>query len=187
LHKVSVVGPFTREWSEAVVTARGIEGTRVLQGLLSLTKKHPCEALEKACEIALSHGCWRLRAVRQLVGRKAARQEPLPFLEEHPIIRPLSDYGAIVAQAIHRQADRPSGGEGLERHGRTKVWAQIAPPPSGENPGARFDLDRGPADTLPPWPGYPSPGCTSAEPDSVSPDDSTLVRPSSYHQEQSDE
>ena len=38
-------------------TPRGIEGTRVLQGLLALTKKHSCEALEKACEIALSHGC----------------------------------------------------------------------------------------------------------------------------------
>src|SRR5437868_6034127 len=57
LHKVSVVGPFTREWSEAMLHARGIEGTRVLQGLLALTKQHPCEALEKACEIALSHGC----------------------------------------------------------------------------------------------------------------------------------
>src|SRR5262249_55011902 len=45
LHKVSVVGPFTRQWSEAVVNARGIEGTRVLQGLLSLTKKYPCAAL----------------------------------------------------------------------------------------------------------------------------------------------
>jgi len=57
--------------SEELVPASlyGIEGTRVLQGLLSLTKKHPCEALEKACEIALAHGCWRLRAVRQLLGR----------------------------------------------------------------------------------------------------------------------
>ena len=187
LHKVSVVGPFTRQWSEAVVNARGIEGTRVLQGLLSLTKKHPCEALEKACEIALSHGCWRLRAVRQLLGRKTAKQEPLPFLEEHPIIRPLADYGAIVAQAIHRQADRPSVGEGLGRHCRTKVCAGTASPLPTENPGAKCNLDRGSADTLPPRPGYPSPGCTSAEPDSVSPDNSTLVPPSSFHQEQSDE
>jgi transposase len=194
LHKVSVVGPFTRQWSEAVVNARGIEGTRVLQGLLSLTKKHPCEALEKACEIALSHGCWRLRAVRQLLGRKAAKQEPLPFLEEHPIIRPMSDYGAVVARAIHRQGGRSSLSEGLERHDWTKVCAGPTPPVSTENPGARRDLDRGSAagtpaarQTLPPRPGYPSPGCTSAEPGSVSPDNSTVVPPSSLHQEQSDE
>jgi len=186
LRKVSVVGPFTREWSEAVVNARGIEGTRVLQGLLSLTKKHSCEILEKACEIALSHGCWRLRAVRRLLGRKAAKQEPLPFLAEHPIIRPMSDYGAIVAQAIHRQADRPSVGEGLERHSRTKVCA-AAVPPATENPDAKCNFDRGSADTLPSRPGYPSPGCTSAEPGSVSPDNSNVVPPSSFRQEQSDE
>jgi transposase len=186
LHKVSVVGPFTREWSEAVVTARGIEGTRVLQGLLSLTKKHPCEALEKACEIALSHGCWRLRAVRQLLGRKAAKQEPLPFLEEHPIIRPLSDYGAVVAQAIHRQADRPSVGEGLGRHGWTKTKAAVA-----HEKGLSLSLPTcpGSADLSPPRPGYPSPGCTSAEPGSFSPDSFTVVPDvsSSTSQEQFDE
>ena len=183
LHKVSVVGPFTRQWSEAVVNARGIEGTRVLQGLLSLTKKHPCAALERACEIALSHGCWRLRAVRQLFGRKAAKQEPLPFLEEHPIIRPMSDYGAVVARAIHRQADRPSMSEGFGRHARTKVCNAPAPSASTESPGPRHDLDRGFADTLPPGSDYPLPGCTSAEPGSVSPDDSTVIPSSSFHQE----
>jgi transposase len=184
LHKVSVVGPFTRQWSEAVINARGIEGTRVLQGLLSLTKKHACEALEKACEVALSHGCWRLRAVRQLLGRKAARQEPLPFLEEHPIIRPLSDYGAVVARAIQRQGDRPSMGEGLERHHWTKTSAigeyeKSLDTPSPAHPGF--------AELSPPRPGYPLPGCTSAEPDFVSPDNSTVVPPSSFHQEQFDE
>jgi transposase len=121
LHKVSIIGSFTRQWSEAVIHARGIEGTRVLQGLLSLTKKHPCEALEKACEIALAHGCWRLRALRQLLGRKVTKQEPLPFLEEHPIIRPMSDYGAVVARAIRRQEDRSSLSEGFFRHGWTET------------------------------------------------------------------
>ena len=184
LHKVSVVGPFTRQWSEAVVTARGIEGTRVLQGLLSLTKKHPYRALERACEIALSHGCWRLRAVRRLLGREAAKQEPLPFLQEHPIIRPLADYSAIVSQAIRRQADRPSVGEGFGRQGWTKVCAAPMPPPAKENPGARLSLDRG---SLPPRSGYPSPGCTSAEPGSVSPDHSSVVSISSFHQESTNE
>ena len=176
LHKVSVVGPFTQQWSEAVVNARGIEGTRVLQGLLSLTKRHSCEALEKACEIALSHGCWRLRALRQLLGRKAAKQEPLPFLAEHPIIRPLADYGAVVARAIHRQADRPSVGEGLGRHG----WTEAGLPNAYEK-SLVANSAPGPTELLPPRSGYPSPGCTSAEPGSVSPDNSTVVPPSSFH------
>ena len=180
LHKVSIIGSFTRQWSEAVIHARGIEGTRVPQGLLSLTKKHPCEALEKACEIALAHGCWRLRALRQLLGRKATKQEPLPFLEEHPIIRPMADYGAVVAQAIRRQEDRS---EGFLRHGWTETNRSSA---QKESPSS-LAVNLGFADLSPPRSGYPLSGCTSAEPDSVSPDISTVVPPSPFRQEHSDE
>jgi transposase len=182
LQQVSVVGPFTRQWSEAVVSARGIEGTRVLQGLLALTKRHACEALEKACETALSHGCWRLRTVRRLLGRPTAKQAPLPFLAEHPLIRPMSDYSAIVAQAIHRQDSRPSLGEGFIRHDRAEAGSG-----SAQTKSLAALAPQGSADMLPLWPGYPSSGCTSAEPDSVSPDSSTLVPPSALDQEPSHE
>jgi hypothetical protein len=190
LNQVSAVGPCTQQWSEAMVNARGIEGTRVLQGLLSLAKKHSRETLEKACEIAFSHGCYRLRAVRQLVGRKAEKQEPLPFLEKHPIIRPLTDYGAIVVQALQRQTmlrtvpDRPSVGEGFSRHDRTKTSATLGYEKSLSAPSP---TRTGPADLSPPRSGYPSPGCASAEPGSVSPDSSTVVPPSAFHKEQFDE
>ncbi len=116
LNKLSAIGPRTHEWASAMLTARGIEGTRVLQGLLGLAKKHSPDTLEKACETALSHGAFRLRTIRKLLGREAAKQEPLPFLEEHPIIRPLDDYAAVVARAIHRQEDRSSLSEGFARH-----------------------------------------------------------------------
>lgn len=56
LTKVSRIGPHAHAWAQAMVTARGIEGTRVLMGLLSLTKQHASQALEQACEIALSYG-----------------------------------------------------------------------------------------------------------------------------------
>lgn len=177
LSKVSLVGSQTQQWAEAMVNARGVEGTRVLQGLLALTKKHSCQTLEKACEIAFSYSCWRLRTIRQLVGREAARQEPLPFLEEHPLIRPLDDYAAIVAQAFHRQADRPSVGEGLERHG----GAMMPWPAQQKSPGEI--LAQGSLAASPPRSDYPSPGCTSAEPGSVSPDSVHGNSPSLFHQE----
>jgi hypothetical protein len=180
LDKVSAIGSQTQQWAEAMLTARGIEGTRVLQGLLSLAKKHSSQTLEKACEIALSHGCYRLRTIRQLLQRQGDRQEPLPFLDEHPLIRPLDDYAAIVTRAIHRQAaDRPSVGEGLQRHDRTKTKSLT----THSRPGSAQIS----ADLSPPGSGYPSPSCTSTEPGSVSPDDSTVVPPSSLDQEQSDE
>ena len=180
LGKVSGIGRQTQQWAEAMLTARGIEGTRVLQGLLSLTKKHSSDTLEKACETAHSHGCFRLRTIRQLVQRETAKQQPLSFLDEHPLIRPLDNYGAIVARAIQRRPDRPSVGEGFERHDRTKAKGLTAPSPPGP-------AHRNAADLLPPGSGYPLPGCTSAEPGSVSPDDSTVVPPSPLDQEQSDE
>ena len=186
LGKVSFIGEQSHQWAQAMLTARGIEGTRVLQGLLALSKKHSSQTLEKACQAALAHGCYRLRTVRHLLQRQGDLQKPLPFLDEHPLIRPLDDYGAIIARAIHRPTtlravpDRPSVGEGLERHDRTKTKSLTTTPQPGPSAPKQADLS-------PPGSGYPLPGCTSAEPGSVSPDSSTVVRPSSLSQEQSDE
>ena len=180
LGKVSAVGSLTQQWAEAMLTARGIRGTRVLQGLLALAKKHSSDTLEKACEIALSHGCFQLQTIRHLLQRQTAKQEPLPFLDEHPLIRPLDDYAQIVTRAIHRQADRPSVGEGFDRHD----WTKAKGPTATSLPGPAH---RNTADLLPPRSGYPLPGCSSAEPGSVSPDNSTVVPPSSFDQEHFDE
>jgi transposase len=181
LNKVRHLGPHCHDWAQAMLTARGIEGTRVLQGLLALTKKHTCEALETACETALSHGCFRLRTVRQLLQRKAEKQQPLAFLAEHPIIRPLSDYAAIVTRAIHRQGSRSSVSEGLERHDSGVRGPECESPDSANCQGLLSTSSTRPRSS------YPSPGCTSAEPDSVSPDTSTIVTTSLFQQEHSDE
>jgi transposase len=181
LGKISFVGEQTHQWAQAMLTARGIAGTRILQGLLALARKHSSEPLEKACEIALSHGCYQLKTIRQLLKRQTAKQEPLPFLDEHPLIRPLDDYASIVTRAIHRQAaDRSSVSEGFERHDRTKTKSLTALSQPGSS-------SQKPADLFPPGSGYPSSGCTSAEPDSVSPGSSTVVPPSSLSKEQSHE
>jgi transposase len=92
LRQIAMIGPQTRQWAEAMTQARGVEGVRVLVGLKSLAGKHPSEALEEACRVALSHGAYRLRTVRQLLKRKGQAQQQFEFLQEHPIIRPLSDY-----------------------------------------------------------------------------------------------
>jgi transposase len=94
------LGPHSAAWGEAMVQARGIEGTRVLLGLLSLASRHPTSAIEQACEIALSYAAFYLRAIRALIKRQAPRQEVLPFLSVHPVIRPLSEYGQFVHDAF---------------------------------------------------------------------------------------
>jgi hypothetical protein len=66
---------------------------RVLIGLRALTSKHSAEEINAACETALAHGAYRLRTIRTLLKRNvSSRQRQFAFLEEHPVIRPLSDY-----------------------------------------------------------------------------------------------
>jgi transposase len=87
-------------WGEAMVQARGIEGTRVLLGLLNLASRHSVGAVERACEIALTYGAFHLRSIRALVKRQGPKQEVLPFLSDHPVIRPLKEYGQFVHDAF---------------------------------------------------------------------------------------
>src|SRR5262249_6995243 len=84
LSQTQRIGPRAARWSEAVVQARGVEGVRVLQGLLALAGKHRGDCLEKACEIALSYGSYRLKTVRTLLDRDAPGQESFAFIDEHP-------------------------------------------------------------------------------------------------------
>jgi len=168
--KVGGIGPQTHQWAEAMLHARGIEGTRILQGVLSLTRRHPGEALEKACHTALSHGVFHLRTLRQLIGRQVDQQTALPFLNEHPIIRPLDDYAAVVAAALARKA---AADVRLSRHG-SGVRGDENSPDNSRYQGCGASSTR-------PRPGYPLAGCSPAEPASVSPDASSVIGSSVSH------
>ena len=104
LSRARLLGDETARWAENMLQNRGIEGLRVLQGLLALAKRHDAQAIERACQVAFSHGAWRLKTIRQLLKRDAPEQETFDFLQEHPIIRSLSDYGKLVATSFGRPA-----------------------------------------------------------------------------------
>jgi len=93
LRQIATIGPHTKAWSQATIAIRGVEGVRVLVGLKALAGKHETAALETACETALTYGAHRLRSIRQLLKKAATKeQQQFGFIEDHPIIRPLSDY-----------------------------------------------------------------------------------------------
>ncbi len=100
LNKASLIGPHAQAWAESMLQVRGIPGIRVLLGLRSLAARHGDEAIDKACEIAQTHGAYRLRTIRELIKRKGSKQEQFEFMDEHPIIRRLSDYGDLVRKAF---------------------------------------------------------------------------------------
>ena len=92
------------EWARAMTQARGVAGVRVLVGLKALTGKYSSEALEAACHSALSHGALRLRTIRQLLKRGSLEeQQQLEVIEQHPVIRPLSDYSLESLQAFRKE------------------------------------------------------------------------------------
>jgi hypothetical protein len=89
-----------------MTAARGVEGVRVLVGLKALAGRHDSAVLEEACATALSHGAYRLRTIRELLKRQGRPQQAFEFLQEHPIIRPLSDYSlASLQQFRHERND----------------------------------------------------------------------------------
>ncbi len=106
LKKVRFVGPNTRNWSHGLVAARGVEAVRVLHGLLNLSRKYPSAVLEQACETAHSYGEYRLATVRKLIKHSAAKQGEFEFLDQHPIIRNLSDYADVVRVDFRKEAAR---------------------------------------------------------------------------------
>jgi hypothetical protein len=105
LAKAGLIGTGAERWARAMLQTRGIEGIRVLQGLVSLCGQHESKEIDEACEIALTHEAFRLRNVRELIQRRDGRkQEAMEYLAEHEIIRDLADYGSLVASSWRGQS-----------------------------------------------------------------------------------
>ena len=99
LRKTRRIGLETGHWAEAMHKERGIQGTRVLVGLLSLAKRHPVEKIEEACRAARAHGAFRLRVIRDLIKRQPPEQRSIQFLSSHTIIRDISVYATRVSES----------------------------------------------------------------------------------------
>jgi transposase len=103
----SRLGPQSGRWGQAMIEARGVEGTRVLLGLLSLVDRHPVAAIERACEIAAGYGAYQLRTIRALIERQPPKQELMEFLSDHEMIRPMNEYGRFVHDAFQFRNSHP--------------------------------------------------------------------------------
>lgn len=98
LARADRIGDGAGRWARQMIAVRGIPGVRVLQGLLSLAATYPANVINQAGDRALEAACFRLRPVRQWCQRYARGRQELTFQEEHPIIRPLSEYQGLLSQ-----------------------------------------------------------------------------------------
>jgi transposase len=95
LGKTINIGNEASLWAKAMLANRGIEGVRVLQGFIHLAKNYPARAINIASKTALAAGMFRLRPLRELIKRHSEHKE-LEFTDNHPIIRPLSEYQDLI-------------------------------------------------------------------------------------------
>jgi hypothetical protein len=93
--KAERIGPEAGRWAQAMLKERGIQGIRVLQGFVGLSRKHSAATINSASRVALDTRLFRLRPLRELCKRLAEKETP-EFMDDHPIIRPLSDYQEIL-------------------------------------------------------------------------------------------
>ena len=100
LERTAQIGEKTAAYAQALLKERGIAGMRSFQGLLSLAHKHPWKDLEHACDLARRHGQFRLKTLRNLLTHGAPLTEQLEFVDNHPIIRDLHEYGDLVRDAF---------------------------------------------------------------------------------------
>jgi transposase len=154
LKRISLIGPETLRWAKAMLDARGIEGVRVLMGLLSMTGKYRSNEMEKACALAITHGAYRLRALRQLL-EKPTRQ--VEFLDAHPLIRPMDFYAQRVRVSFRKEDNnKSSNGEfialqaasGLKKEEDPdvgQVLSAVQPPDSALGSLSSGALSSGPA------------------------------------------
>jgi hypothetical protein len=91
LERCQDLGASTGAWALAMCQHRGIEGIRVLQGLLALARKTPAEQIERAAAKALQRAGWRLGDVKQALA-EPANVVQVDFLETHPLIRDMQAY-----------------------------------------------------------------------------------------------
>lgn len=104
LDRTELIGPHSFAWAQGCLATRGVQGMRVLRGLLALTKQQSSSQIERACQTAHANQCYRLKSIRKLIEQDQPRQQEFEFIKEHPLIRNLDEYQGIVNVNFKKEA-----------------------------------------------------------------------------------
>jgi transposase len=98
IERASLFGEACERWSRLVFEQRGPQALRAIMALCQLSTKHHAGAIDRVCARACAEGLWRFKDLRRLLENPpSAMQSPLPFAEEHPLIRNLQSYAQFIA------------------------------------------------------------------------------------------
>jgi len=96
IQRTTLIGRYSHRWAKQLFEIRGVTGQRAILGLLGLSRKYSHKQIDNACRKALNHGAWRLQTIRKILEQDIPDQQMMSFIEEHPIIRDMSDYQEFV-------------------------------------------------------------------------------------------
>lgn len=85
------LGKEVSAWADRVFEERGVLAFRVLQGVISLSRKYSAEQINSACGKALLFQSFRYHSIRQLCERMSVKTGDT-LKQEDEIIRPLREY-----------------------------------------------------------------------------------------------
>ena len=85
------LGPVVRLWADAAIATRGVRAIRLIQGVLSLTRRHPRERVVAAIGEAHAQQHFRYQTIRRLAEQTPAPSSP-SLVTEDPAIRPMTQY-----------------------------------------------------------------------------------------------
>ena len=141
LDRARLIGKHSGTWAEAMMKNRGPQGIRVLQGFLQLAAQHAPIHVEAAAELALTHGGWHLGEIKNLL-RSPSAQNQFQFAQEHPLIRDLSHYQALMPDCFAPITETPNATEGKNESSEPRSTSPTtpsvgtAPKPAGPTPGS---------------------------------------------------
>src|SRR5271165_1140337 len=104
LDRARLIGPQSGTWAELMIKNRGPQGIRVLQGFLQLAAKHAPANMEAASQLASTHGVWHLSDIKSLL-HSPTGQDQFQFIQQHPLIRDLSHYQALIPDCFTPATD----------------------------------------------------------------------------------
>ena len=97
LAKAEHIGPNALSWAKAACEERGVRAYRLLQGMISLTRKHPKERVDWACRLSLERRLFRYQILRRLAESNTdSGAYQIELIQSHEIIRDLSEYAKEV-------------------------------------------------------------------------------------------
>lgn len=97
LERARRLGPATLAFALGAVEQRGPLAFRVIQGVLSMCRRHPQEQVEWACAQALTHRSFRYGVVRELLRRQTGSDTVPDLIQDHELIRSLEEYANLVS------------------------------------------------------------------------------------------